>query len=81
MGQAANSGRSAKLDQKKVRAAGRQQNPRSPKGDLPLGRTAGSDKRAGGAHGKDGHVRKGMKASALTRGGGGGGAAFSVPKD
>jgi hypothetical protein len=81
MEQASNSGRNAKLDQKKVRAAGRQQNPQSPKGDLPLGRTSGSDKRTGGAGGKDDRVRRGMKGSALTRGGGGGGAAFSIPKD
>jgi hypothetical protein len=82
MPQSRNSNRNASLDQKKTRAAGRQNNPRSPKGDLPLGNTTnGRSTRVGGASGKDGHVRSRSKGSALTKGGGGGGAAFSIPKD
>ena len=80
MGQARNSGRNASLDQKKVRAAGRQQEARAPKGDLPLAASR-SQKTTGGASGRGGRVRSRVKASALTKGGGGGGAAHSLPKD
>jgi hypothetical protein len=82
MGQARNSGRNASLDQKKVRAAGRRQNnPNYPKGDLPISAMKGEKDGTGGAFGRKGHVRRGTKSSAQTKGGGGGGAAFSIPKD
>jgi hypothetical protein len=80
MGQARNSRRNASLDARKARAAGRQQSPDYPEGDLPIGALREGKSAVAGAFGKDGHVRRGTKGTALTKDGGGGGAAFSAPK-
>ena len=76
MGQRANSGRRANLDDKKTRAAGRQ--PQSVRGEIrdrvdeqfAKGKT-------GGAGGKDESIN--TEGGSFTRGGGGGGGASSRP--
>ena len=73
MGQEANSGRNASLDEKKRRAAGRQGTD-SPEGDA-IRDFAGVERdkgRAGGAFGKDGQANR--EASGHLEGMGGGGA-------
>ena len=72
MGQSANSGRGADLDDKKLRAAGRvEQNPQlnpalDPNDDIPAkGET-------GGAFGKDGHAHRNQTGQPASGAGGGG---------
>jgi hypothetical protein len=73
MGQQANNGRRrATLDQKKIRAAGRQQN--SPERDAILdsvGLTHGKNQPVSGAHGKGGRANR--RGGVGTQGAGGGG--------
>jgi hypothetical protein len=79
MGQQANSGRNASLDNRKQRAAGRQQN--TPERSA-IKDAAGLEKakgKAGGAFGREGLANR--KGGVSTRGAGGGGGASSQAKD
>lgn len=76
MGQQANSNRQSQLDQKKTRAAGRQQNAvRSEVRDAMDEQFAKG--KTGGSFGKDGKANR--RGGAFTRGAGGGGGASTRP--
>ena len=76
MGQAANSNRKASLDDKKVRAAGRNENHKQIRDAVDPKPTKG---KTGGAFGADNNANR--TPTGFTRGGGGGGGAQSQAKD
>ena len=79
MGQAANSNRKSNLDQKKARAAGRQQRKPEREAIKDFQSPLPAKGKTGGAHGRDGKANR-PDSGAFTRGAGGGGGAPAPAK-